>query len=91
MTPDTELTVAVFRKWRAYPHEVIALFPEIEARSGFCESYEHVGQHGGAQYEIVNRLTVPATPDEYASLKSELESIGYRLDVKLRRPHKRNN
>jgi hypothetical protein len=101
MTPDKHLTVVVFRKWpnkrrplaplaqRTIPGDVIALFPEIIDRPGFCESYERVGQHGGAQYDGVMSRTRPATPDEYAALKSELESIGYRLDVKLRRPSHR--
>ncbi len=42
--------------------------------------YAHVGQHSAVHMEYVadSRL---ATPEEYASLKNELEGIGYVLDV----------
>lgn len=82
MNTDTEKTVVVFRKWKSGNREIIALFPGIDAGGGFCSSYEHIGQHGGAEYSGVIAATVPARPDEYADLKAELESIGYNLDVK---------
>lgn len=70
----------VFRKWKD-SGDVIALFPELPADSHgrFCDSYMHVGQHGGADYTGVVRQTVPATPDECAALSVELNRIGYRL------------
>lgn len=67
----------VFRKW--YNGDIIALFPQEPAdRYGmFCQSYEHIGQHGGADYDGVVRRTRPAKPGEYADLKDELVGIGY--------------
>lgn len=81
----------MFRKWRAAPRTVVAVFPEIDAgvslgKSPLCLSYEHVGQHSGAQYSNVISLTTPATPEEYAELKEELESLGYVLDVRKYKP-----
>jgi hypothetical protein len=78
METETEKVKVVFRMWKG---EVIALFPEIPSdRMGyFCESYMHVGQHSGADYTGIIRLSRPATPAEYANLAKELTSIGYEL------------
>jgi len=68
--------------FRIYPDgEVIALFPQISASlgGGLCESYMHVGQHGGADPILVVSRTKLATPKEYANLYAELEQIGYNL------------
>lgn len=79
-----ETTVVVFRKWGN--GDIIALFPfEREASTSFaCLSYEHIGQHGGADYPGVVRETRPASPAEYAELKAELERIGYVLEIRQR-------
>lgn len=78
--------VVVFRKWRD-TGDVIALFPEIQWSATLVKSYEHVGQHGAANYDSVIRHSVAATPDEYAPLKAELEAAPYNyvLDVRKRR------
>lgn len=78
-TKETPVKV-VFRKWHG--GDVIALFPQIpqDVYGHYCVSYERVGQHGGANYDIVSQ-TSPASPDEYADLKTELERIGYALAV----------
>jgi hypothetical protein len=84
MEKDTEKTIVIFRKWRKKNGgDVIALFPEIYADTTgyFCTSYEHVGQHGDADYSHVINHTTPATPAEYAELESELTSIGYNLQI----------
>jgi hypothetical protein len=86
MTDDVPIPVrVVFRKW---PNGggVIALFPELPADNYgiYCDSYEHVGQHGGADYHGVVRHTAPANPEESAALAAELQRIGYRL-VTVRR------
>ena len=72
--------VVVFRKWRD-GFGVIGLFPEIPAdiHGYYCESYEHVGQHGGAGYHGVIMNTRPANSEEYADLFEELTRIGYKL------------
>ena len=49
MTDDVPIPVrVVFRRWRDGAG-VIALFPELPAdmHGLCCDSYEHVGQHGG--------------------------------------------
>jgi len=68
--------------FRMFQGEIIALFPEEEWSRGSVASYEHVGQHGGANYTAVIKGSRKATPHEYADLKEELTSIGYKLDIK---------
>lgn len=72
--------VVVFRKWLDCG-DIIALFPEHPAdiNGWLCDAYEHVGQHGGADYHGVIQRTRPAEADEYASLADELQRIGYAL------------
>lgn len=69
----------VFRK---HPDgEIIALFPEEKWNDEFITCYAHIGQHGGADYAWVVSTTKQATKAEYKALKSELENIGYELEV----------
>jgi hypothetical protein len=72
--------LVVFRRWKDCGG-IIALFPEVPADifGDFCESYEHVGQHGGADYNGVIQNTVPVRADECADLREELTRIGYSL------------
>lgn len=79
---DTAATVVVFRKWNN--GDIVALFPELPHDRHHCMSYEHVGQHGAADYSGVVMMTTPAKPEEYANLAAELRRIGYRLNVKTR-------
>jgi hypothetical protein len=51
-------------------------------------SYEHIGQHGGADYQGVIDRTVPATEAEYSGLKRELEGTGYNLEAYKRQTAK---
>jgi hypothetical protein len=70
----------VLRRWRAQPKSIIALFPdEMADYRGNVDSYEHVGQHGGADYSRVIRITTPVREidAEVDALLQELESIGY--------------
>lgn len=83
----TEPTIVIFRKWKESSGEgIIALFPELPAdNDGFyCDSYEHVGQHGAADYSGLMRTTVPAKPSECLNLATELRRIGYKLVVRHR-------
>lgn len=78
------ITKVVFRVWKSGhgKGETIALFPHIEAdHAGNCLCYERVGQHGAADYSGCIRATRPATSEEATPLKSELERLGYRLEV----------
>jgi hypothetical protein len=88
------LTTVIFRRWyrRQDGNGVIALFPDQAALGehypGMVGSFEHVGQHGAADYQGVISRTRLAKPAEYADLLKELESppYDYRLDVKRRAP-----
>ena len=89
MPEAEEPTVVVFRVWKGKEGGVIALFPEIPASCGnphHCSSFEHVGQHGAADYHGVVLRTRKAVPQEYRGLKAELEAepYGYRLVVRER-------
>jgi hypothetical protein len=80
----------VFRRWpRSQGGRIIALFPEIpsDPAGRFCLSYEHVGQHGGADYQGVIRMTKPIreNSEELENLKEELRGRGYNLKIMYRR------
>lgn len=77
-----EETLVIFRRWP--DGSILALFPEIEEDGGLCSSYMHIGQHGAASYHKCLYDTFRAKPEEFASLKSELESIGYQLKIRRR-------
>ena len=72
-------TKVIFRKFKN--GDVIALFPEDPAYKHYITCYEHFGQHGSADYYVVRDQTKLASPDEYAELKDELETIGYDVIV----------
>lgn len=64
-------------------NEVFAYFPEMNYdKSGkFKSAYSQVGQHSPCHPEYA-RESRPATPEEYADLKDELENqVGYSLNV----------
>jgi len=69
-----------------------ALFPEeVADHRGFCDCYEHVGQHGAADYFLCVDSSRPATEQEYAPLLEELQRIGYDLEIyKKRTPQMRD-
>lgn len=77
-------TVVIFRKYKK-SKDILALFPYEIDTPLTCTCYEHVGQHGGANYHHCISITTPAKPDEYAALKAELESIGYNLKIQTRK------
>lgn len=82
---DKEKTIVIFRKFKKRG-DIIALFPyEMFDTHGHCMSYQHIGQHGGADYEGCISMSRAACTWEYANLKIELERIGYNLDVRKRK------
>ena len=92
MKRDNYITEVIFR--REYKGEfkgnIIAVFPyEISDLQGGVLSYMHVGQHSGMDYNAVIDGTKPAKKNEYADLKSELESLGYNPKVVKRRNYDR--
>jgi hypothetical protein len=72
--------VVVFRKWKENG-DVIALFPELPAdlHGEYCDSYEAIGQHSGADYHGVIQQTAPCSSEDSADLADELTRIGYVL------------
>lgn len=84
---DTEVTPVLFRVHRSpktHGDEVTAVFPcePYDTAGHLMSCYAHVGQHSGCDLGWYQQ-TRPALPEEYASLKRELESApyGYRLKV----------
>jgi len=60
--------------------DLFAYFPEEIHNGEFRTAYSHVGQHSSAHPDYAKESR-PATPEEYAPLKAELEGQGYTLDV----------
>jgi chromosome segregation and condensation protein ScpB len=92
MKKDDYITEVIFRKWnrKNFKGDIIALFPyEIFNLRGDILSYEHIGQHSGADYDDCILQTTPAKENEYNDLKTELESIGYNLKVVKKLNYKR--
>ena len=75
---DTDWTRVIFRTYRK-GGDVIALMPELEEAHGLITCYQHLGQHGIADYQRVMADTRLSTPEERWPLQAELESIGYRV------------
>ena len=71
----------VFRKWSN--GDILALMPEIPADNyGYmCQSYEIVGEHGGADYTGCISQTKPATKAEYKDCYTALKRRGYNIRV----------
>lgn len=80
---DTVQTAVVFRRWRSGTKSILALFPREDAGQGCCQSYEHIGQHCGANYWLCVKNTRPAGIEEadVKELHAELTAIGYNLKV----------
>ncbi len=76
---DTFKTTVIFR---VFPEgDVIALFPmEVADPHGNIMSYMKIGQHGAASPDLIKELKV-ATLKQLIPLKTELENIGYTLEL----------
>lgn len=63
-------------------NEVFAYFlgKKNQHPNGMQTCYCHIGQHSECSPEYVKECKL-ATPEQYADLKKELESIGYKLKV----------
>jgi len=66
---DGVTAVFIAEPWDEYGHKLTC--------------YEHVGQHGACDMGWVLKITRPATPEEYADLKAELEGIPYGYNLKV--------
>jgi hypothetical protein len=60
--------------------DLFAYFPEEISHGEYKTAYSHIGQHSSAHPRYAEESR-PATPEEYAPLKAELESLGYNLEV----------
>jgi len=82
---EFEFTRCIFKMTpaRCGTVEPIAFLLDVDANWGSVMSYMHVGQHGEADIGYFYDCT-PATPEQYADLKAELQSIGYRLIIRKR-------
>jgi len=76
----SQADIVVFRRWKD-TGDVIALFPELPADldGDHCDAYEHIGQHGGADYHGVIQQTIPCSLNDAAALAQELRTTGYKL------------
>jgi hypothetical protein len=84
-TPGPEpICRVVFRTYRQ-GGDVIAILLDAPATPGYVLCYQHVGQHGEGKYFTIMAQTRPATAEEYAPLKRELEGVTYRYRLALRK------
>ncbi len=60
--------------------DVFAYFPEIKHQGIYRTAYSHIGQHSAIHPDYANESR-QATPEEYQELKTELEGIGYNLEI----------
>lgn len=69
----------MIRIWRSDKSDVFALFPVLPSDNygDLCTCYQHVGQHGAADYRLCIRKSRPASKAEAADLLTELRRIGY--------------
>ncbi|MCC6447278.1 MAG: hypothetical protein IT215_01155 [Chitinophagaceae bacterium] len=85
MEKDDYITEIMFRvdKSKDWKGTVYALIPhECSDFKGNVSSYQHVGQHSGANYQHCIQTSRPATEAEYADLKAEMENgHGYNIKV----------
>lgn len=84
---DDMKTIVIFRKNKSkeYSDNITAVFPNGLFYSGafYMGCYSHIGQHSSCSYDWYLNDTVPAKPEEYASLKKELEdNFGYDLLIR---------
>ena len=77
---DEEKTKVIFRKDKE-DGDIIAVFAEDIQSNNMIGCYVHLGQHTTMSLDYYSKETIPATPEEYADLKRELESIGYNIEV----------
>ena len=76
---DTYITDVVFRIDR---YGVFAMFPhECSDHKGNVTTYQHIGQHSGANYKYCIGNSRKATDVESKDLLAELKSMGYNVKI----------
>lgn len=83
---DDHETIVIFRVDRGERGSVFALMPEIptDVDGRYCGVYEHVGQHGAADYHGCIAASRPADVWQYSPLLAELTERGYRVAIRRR-------
>lgn len=84
MEKDDYITDVIFRvdTTKDWKGTVYAMLPhECSDHKGNVTSYQHVGQHSGADYNHCIRTSRLATEAEYKDLKKEMEGQGYNFKV----------
>jgi hypothetical protein len=85
MEKDKYKTDVIFRvdNSKDWKGTVYALMPhDCCDHQGHVSTYQHVGQHSGAEYRHCIAKSRPATPKEYKDLKREMEQgHGYNFNV----------
>ncbi len=77
-----QLAGGILVSFRKFPDgDVIALWDDNSASTGFITSYQHIGQHGDASPQLLGDLET-SEPEEYQPLLDELENCGYLVIVK---------
>ncbi len=78
----------IFRVSRNDATDVFALFPLVpyDVNGCYCQCYQYVGGHSGADYTGCIASSRPARLSEYRRLARELRRIGYRLKIISRAP-----
>lgn len=82
---EIEYTLRTRVKFLINGDDLFAYFPEEPftqdgEKHTYFTSYGRIGQHSACTPEYAAE-SYPATPQEYAALKEELESIGYELEI----------
>jgi hypothetical protein len=80
-----EILPVIFRMWNGVHGDVFALFPTMREGDGCIASYQRIGQHCAADYDLCIKRSRPATPAEYSALADELKIIGYSFRIVARR------
>ena len=91
MEQDKLTTDVIFRvdNTKDFKGTIFALFPhEVWDKQGNVTSYQHVGQHSGADYNHCIKNSKLATPTQALKLYTELETIGYKLNVVKKQDYK---
>ncbi|MDG1950058.1 MAG: hypothetical protein P8J32_04580 [bacterium] len=84
MNQDNQITDVVFRVETKgdFKGDVFAMLPhEVADRNGHVTCYQHIGQHSQADYAANIAASRPATKEEYAPLKAEMEGLGYNFKI----------
>jgi len=81
---DNFKTDVMFRKdiTKDFKGTIFAVFPhEVDNYRGDIMTYQHVGQHSSGDYQVCLQQSKPATVEESADLKREMEGLGYDLNI----------